>query len=80
MSSLLNRILLTRVEKKLRYNKIYAIDQQNIEVKLIDTKREVFGTLKNYVISNYMSYRVTLYQGFTVSKLNKKLNKIHQNQ
>ena len=32
--------------KKLRYNKIYAIDLRNVEVKLIDTKREIFGTLR----------------------------------
>ena len=32
--------------RKLRYNKIYAIDLGIIEVKLINTKREIFSTLR----------------------------------
>ena len=46
--------------EKLRFNKIYAIDLRNIEVKLIDTKRELFGELKNlryikiYVLLSYV--------------------------
>ena len=38
--------------KKLYYNKIYAIDLCNIEVKFIDTKREIFGTFKNLLYQN----------------------------
>ena len=34
------------MRKKLRYNQIYGIDLRNIEVKLIDTKREIFRTFK----------------------------------
>ena len=45
--------------KKLRYNKIYAIDLRNVEVKLIDTKREIFGTLRN----------TTLYQNLLLIEL-----------
>ena len=45
--------------KKLRYNKIYAIDLRNIEVKLINTKREIFGTLR----------KTTLYQNLRLIEL-----------
>ena len=41
-----NRNLSIPGEKKLRYTKIYAINLRIIEVKIIDTKREIFGTLK----------------------------------
>ena len=56
------RFILNR--EHLRSNKIYAIDLRNIEAIFIDTKREIFGTLKkNCVISKY---EVTLYQDVTV--------------
>ena len=45
--------------KKLRYNKIYAIDLRNVEVKLINTKREIFGTLR----------KTTLYQNLRLIEL-----------
>ena len=53
--------------------KIYAIDLRNIEVKLIDTKRKIFGTFKKTMLHQIMSYRVTLNRGVTVLLLVKKM-------
>ena len=39
-----------RGRKKLRFNKIYAIDLHNIEVKLIDRKTEIFGNFKKNML------------------------------
>ena len=57
-------------EKSSIYNKIYASDLHNTKVKSIDTKREIFRTFKetmlSYALPKYMSYRVMLYQGVIV--------------
>ena len=49
MSRFFNRNLLTLEGKNMLY-KIYAIDLRNIEVKLIDTKRKIFGTFKKTML------------------------------
>ena len=56
------RNLITLEDRVLRHNKIYALDVQKNQGKIIDIKRKMFGTFrKTLVISKYTSYQFTLY-------------------